>query len=420
MLPGPSCFVLKQSRDLGGGRHRTADGSRHSPQSPRPCELGSTCTYFLAIGTRMESSTGLPLTGIRVVDLTSNIAAPFASAILADLGADVVHVESRTGDDSRRMAPISGDTSAYWEVVNRNKRVLAFDVRLPDDRLAFDALLSDADVLVTNLRPAKLSRLGLGTDTLTVQHPRLIHAALSAYGQVGPERDRAGYDAVLQARTGIAQVTGSAQGPPVRAGVSILDVGAGTWLALGVIAALYRRETTGMGGAVATSLFETGANWVAYHVAAHGISGEPSARYGSGHPAFSPYGIFTTRDGQVCLGIGGDDLFVRLCVALGVPALADDPRFVLNVDRVEHDFELRHELEVVLAAWTSTDLVSALDDVGVACDVVQQPEDLLSDKQAAAVSMFIEANVAGVDTLRFPGLPVTFEGRRPRIRRLAP
>jgi crotonobetainyl-CoA:carnitine CoA-transferase CaiB-like acyl-CoA transferase len=364
----------------------------------------------------MSALAHLPLAGIRVIDLTSNIAAPFAGAVLADLGADVVHVESRGGDDSRRMSPRVGDSSAYWHVVNRNKSVLHLDIRQAEDRAAFDELLNGADVLITNLRPAKLAKYGLNAEALTATYTRLIHASLSAYGDAGEERDRAGYDAVLQARTGIAEVTGTNDGPPVRAGVSILDVGSGTWLALGIIAALLHRERTGTGGAVATSLFETGANWVAYHVAANQVSGEPSSRHGSGHPAFAPYGIFDTQDKQVCLGIGGDDLFRRLCTALDQPELAEDPRYRLNVDRVARSAELRALLEEILRTMPASEVIARLEEHGVACDLVQRPEDLLTDPQALATKVFVTEPVEGFGELLFPGLPLTFDGVRPQIR----
>ena len=365
------------------------------------------------------TSPQLPLKGIRVVDLTSNIAGPFAGAVLADLGAHVVHVESRAGDDSRRMSPRIGDTSAYWEVVNRNKHVIRLDIRDPADRESLSDMLGQADVFLTNLRPGKLRKNLLDANTLTERYPRLVHGSLSAYGDAGEERDRAGYDAVLQARTGIAEVTGTQDGPPVRAGVSVLDVGAGTWLALGVIAALLGREHTGRGGAIATSLFETGGNWVAYHVAAHQVSGAPSNRHGSGHPAFSPYGIFRTRDGQVCLGIGGDDLFGRLCVALDVPDLAEDTRYARNIDRVADSASLRHLLEQILANIPSAEVVQRLAAHGVACDVVQRPEDLLTDAQAEATELLITTDIDGFGPLRFPGIPLTFNGVRPQVRPLA-
>lgn len=355
----------------------------------------------------------LPLAGIRVVDLTSNIAAPFASVVLADLGADVVHIESPSGDDSRRMAPRIGDVSAYWQVVNRNKRIIQLDIRDPGDRAQLETLISQSDVFVSNLRPQKLAKAGLDSESLLRTHPQLIHASLSAYGHVGEEKDRAGYDAVLQARTGIAQVTGTYDGPPVRAGVSVLDVGAGTWLALGVITKLFTRQQTGIGGAVATSLFETGANWVAYHVAANQVSGQRSGRYGSGHPAFSPYGIFQTRTAQVCVGIGGDALFEKFCNALSLESLLADERFATNPNRVLNDLALRKLIEARMGELDAGEVVNRLELAGVACDVVQLPEDLLHDPQANANQVMVTHDVPGYGALQFPGLPLTLDGVRP-------
>ena len=361
-----------------------------------------------------------PLAGVTVVDLTSNVAAPFAGAVLADLGADVTHVEGPDGDDCRRMAPLMGDESAYFHVVNRNKSGIRLDIRLDDDRRRLEALLAGADVFLCNLRPGKLAQHGLDEASLRERHPRLIHAALSAYGTEGPERDRPGYDAVLQARTGIAAVTGTADGPPVRVGVSILDVGAGTWLALGVIAALYRREATGLGSAVATSLFETGASWVGYHVAAHQVTGLPSARHGSGHPAFAPYGIFRTGSGEICLGIGSDTLFARLCETLERPGLTADARYRTNADRSENATALRLDLEAAMADASAAELADRLGRAGLPVDAVCLPEDLLSDPQARANAVMGSVPLPGRAPLAIPRLPLTFDGSRPPIRSGAP
>ncbi len=354
-----------------------------------------------------------PLRGIRVVDLTSNIAAPFSGAILADLGARVTHVESISGDDSRRMAPRVGDVSAYWQVVNRNKHVVRLDIREDEGREQLHGMLADADVFITNLRPEKLSRNALDYESLKTLYPRLIHAALSAYGAKGAESNRAGYDAVLQSRTGIAEITGTSDGPPVRTGVSVLDIGAGTWLALGIIAALYERKTTNLGASIATSLFETGANWVAYHVAANQVSGNPSGRHGSGHPAFSPYGIFPTKTSPVCIGIGGDLIFASFCSALGLESLLEDEKFSANPARVSNDQELRRVIEKRLSEISGEDVVKILDAVGVPCDIVQKPEALLQDPQAIANKMMMSVDVEGFGPLHFPALPITFDGERP-------
>lgn len=358
----------------------------------------------------------LPLTGIRVIDLTSNIAAPFAGAVLADLGAEVLHVESLSGDDSRRMAPRIDEISAYWQVVNRNKKVTRLDIRQQDQMAVLQELIAGADVFLSNLRPEKLAKNGLDYRSLKEVYPKLIHGALSAYGELGIEQNRAGYDAVLQARTGIAQVTGTSDGPPVRAGVSILDIGAGTWLALAVITALFHREKTGEGSNVATSLFETGANWVSYHVAAHQVTGETSGRFGSGHPAFSPYGIFPTKTAQVCIGIGGDSIFRSFCNALSLEYLLDDEDYATNPARVKNDRKLRLIIEEKLSNIPAEEIVTNLEQAGVACDIVQNPEDLLADPQAIATEIMLNQKIAGFGELKFPGLPITFNGQRPVIR----
>ena len=368
----------------------------------------------------MTDHADLPLAGIRVVDLTSNVAAPFGSAVLADLGAHVTHIEGPDGDDCRRMSPLIGDSSAYFNVVNRNKDGLRLDIRVPEDRAHLDSLIEEADVFVCNLRPGKLEKYGLDAETMCARFSTLIHATLSAYGSSGAERDKPGYDAVLQARTGIASVTGIAEGPPVRAGVSILDVGSGTWLALGVIAALFRRERTGVGGAVATSLFETGANWAGYHVVAHQVTGEPSGRHGSEHPAFAPYGIFRTGGGDICLGIGGDALFERLCRALDRADLLSDERFRSNPDRVRNAAALRSELEKTMAGSSAIAVAELLDHSGLPADAVRLPEDLVADPQSVANFVMETVTLAGGRELVMPGLPMTFDGIRPQIRTAAP
>lgn len=356
-----------------------------------------------------------PLEGIKVVDLTSNIAAPFSGAILADLGATVLHVESLNGDDSRRMAPRIGDISAYWQVVNRNKEITRLDIRTSEDRETLEKLLSSADVFITNLRPDKLKKNGLDYESLQGKHPRLIHAALSAYGSSGAESNRAGYDAVLQSRTGIAEITGTSDGPPVRTGVSVLDIGAGTWLGLAIITALYTRASTGKGASVSTSLFETGANWVAYHVAANQVTNKPSGRYGSGHPAFSPYGIFPTATVPVCIGIGGDPIFNSFCRALGLEQLLLDEKFASNPERVANDRELRQLIEKHLSTLDGAEVISLLDEVGVPCDIVQKPEDLLNDPQAIDTNMLMSVAIDGFGELKFPALPISFNGQRPGL-----
>lgn len=360
----------------------------------------------------------LPLVGIRVVDLTSNIAGPYCGAILADFGADVIHVEGPHGDDARRMSPVRGDQSAYFAVVNRNKRTLRLDIGTDSDLERLLGLIGTADVFLTNLRPHKLSRRGLDAETLRTANHRLIHAGLSAYGADGREAERPGYDAVVQARTGLASVTGHPESPPARVGVSILDFGSGMWMAMAVIAAIRRRDVTGEGAEVTTSLFETGATWSSYHIAAHQVTGLPSTRHGSGHPAFAPYGIFSTADGELCIGIGGDGQFRVLCGALGVPELAEDERFTTNPQRVQRSAELRSLIEERLLTDTAAHWSAVLAGAGLPVDVVQLPEALLNDPQASDIGILDTTALDG-EPLRIPGLPVRIDGVRPTVRRPA-
>ena len=238
-------------------------------------------------------SNDLPLSGLRVLDLTLNIAGPFATMILGDLGADVTKVERPPlGDDARRMVPTNGDASAYFLAINRNKHSVMLDLRDDTSRQRFCSLISTSDVFVTNLRRDSLVEFGLTYERVHEMAPRVIYADISAYGNTGPDADRAGYDMVLQARSGLMSVNGEAGRPPVRVGVSILDMGAGIWLALGVLAALQERQRTGLGTQVSTSLLETGASFMGYDVASYGLTGEIPGRRGTEHPAFGPTAYF--------------------------------------------------------------------------------------------------------------------------------
>ena len=353
----------------------------------------------------------LPLAGVVVVDLSSNIAAPFGAAILADLGAEVVHIEPPAGDDSRRMSPTKGDASAFFYVVNRNKSFATLDLRLQKDRESLFEMLGEADVLVSNLRPFKLVELGLDEKTLAATFPGLVTAFINAYGPHPDELDQAGYDGVIQARTGIVGVTGATE--PARAGVSILDMGSGMWLAIGVLAALYQKSITGLGSSISTSLFETGVNWSAYHLLAHQFTGEASTRAGTGHPAFFPYGLFPTRDGQVMIGVGGDAVFTRLANSIGLPELITDPRFATNSSRVVHQNELKEIISLAFSNYSNAELVKVLRLADVPSDLLALPEDLLNDP---AASQQLAKVVVNEQHLMMPSLPLRINGEYPAIK----
>jgi len=361
----------------------------------------------------------LPLDGIRVLDLTLNIAGPYGTMVLADLGADVLKVERPgTGDDARRMAPVAGEGSAYFFAINRNKRSLALDLGLDGDRSRFDELLGQADVFATNLLPGKLAARRLGFDQLHARFPRLIYADIGGYGD-GPEQDRPGYDMVLQARSGLMSVTGEPGRPPARVGVSILDMGAGIWLALAVLAALRVRDRTGSGLRVATSLLEVGAAYMAYDLATYGLAGEVPGPRGSGHPAFAPYGVFAASDGWVALGVGADHIFSRLAEALGRSEWTVDERFATNEARVRNRDVLGEQIEAVLSDGPVARWVEHLRTAGVPVDEVADVARLLEDPQLAQTGAWLEVPAAGA-MLRQPRLPIRFGDERPGVRRGPP
>lgn len=362
----------------------------------------------------------LPLTGIRVLDATSNIAGPFGGSILGDLGAVVTKIEPPTGDPSRLMAPLDGDRSAYFHIVNRNKDVEVLDFKSAVGAKRMSELLDTTDVFLTNFLPARLKSLGLLPSLLMKERPTLIIGNLSSYGATGPSSSWPGYDATVQARTGIMHITGEVGGSPVRTGVSVLDIGSGMWLALGVLAAIVKRDRTGVGSLVETSLYETGVTWVSYHLAAYELTGLSSVRSGSGHPTFSPYGIFKTKNGDICIGVGNDNIFSKLAAGIGRPDLTSNIRFLRNVDRVTNSEELKVEIENALSLEESEYWTEHLAHLGVPVDTVVLPEAIFDDPQAKAVGIMINYPDADSRITSIPGLPLRFDGERPQIRKPAP
>jgi crotonobetainyl-CoA:carnitine CoA-transferase CaiB-like acyl-CoA transferase len=360
-----------------------------------------------------ELSSELPLAGIKVLDATSNIAGPWGGTVLGDLGADVLKIETPNGDPSRFMAPVDADRSAYFHVVNRNKDVITIDLKTEDGKAKLHELFDDCDVFLTNFLPAQLEKFGLTSLELRKLYPQLIIGNLSSYGSQGPSSSWPGYDATLQARTGVMSVTGERDGPPVRAGVSILDLGAGTWLALGILAAIVKRDRTGQGSLVETSLY-------GYHIAAYELTGHASVRSGSGHPAFSPYGIFATKQGDICIGVGNNAIFAKLCHKINRPELISDSQFHENADRVENASSLKVEIEKGLIAHPATYWVKILCESGVAAEEVRQPEELLTDEQAKSMGILIDYPDTSTDVKVVPGLPLRFDGKRPQVRKPAP
>jgi succinate--hydroxymethylglutarate CoA-transferase len=356
------------------------------------------------------------LTGIRVLDLSTIVAGPAASMILADLGAEIIKVERPgAGEDARSMGPHRGPWGAYFTVLNRGKRSIAIDLGAPEGREAVLRIAATCDVFLENLRGGKAAAMGLDEPAVRARKPDIIYASLSAYGPSGPDYLRPGYDAVLQARTGIMSITGDGASGPMRSGVSILDIGTGVWIALGVLAALLERQRSAQGQRVDASLFQTGIMLMSYHLLYRQFAGVNPTPQGSRHTAFAPYGAFPAADGSIMIGISSDKAFRRLAEALGRLGWADDPRFSTNQSRVRNTLELERCISNILAAHPVAHWTSVLDRFDIANDAVQTPDQVLADRQTAALEQLEEVPLAREAGALLPRLPIGLSATPPRI-----
>ncbi len=364
----------------------------------------------------------LSLSGVRVIDCSRVIAGPFCGMLLADLGADVIKVEDTgTGDESRTWPPHRDGESAAYLVLNRNKRGITLDLKTPEGAEVLRRLVRDADVLIENFRTGTMESFGLGYEALAQVNPRLIYCSVSAFGRTGPRKDSAGYEALMQAFSGIMSITGEPDGAPVRCGVSFLDLSTGILCAFGVLAALRHRDRTGLGQRVDGSLLETAVGLLSYHAEGYLLTGAVPKALGSGHPSLSPYRNFRCRDGQwVFIAAANDRFWQRLAPALGLPELATDPRFAVNVERVKHRRELEAMLEEVIARHDREPLLRVLEEAGVPAAPVNRVDQVLNDPQTAARAMVERVVHPRLGEIPVVGTPVKFSRMRPGVRRPAP
>jgi len=361
-----------------------------------------------------------PLADITVIELGHSVAAPYAAEILADLGATVIKVEKcEGGDDARHWAPpYWHGSSAIFQSLNRHKLSVTVDLRDENERAALRRLIEErADVLIQNLRPGMVEELGLDAATLRARNKRLIYCGIGAFGRAGPLARRPGYDPLMQAFGGLMSVTGEAGEPPVRVGTSIIDMGAGMWSAIGILAALHHRTLTGEGTTVDTSLYETSLAWMSYHAANYQASGEVPKRHGSGTFGIVPYRGYATSDGYLLIGAGNDKLFGKLAGALGHPEWADDARFRDNPRRVQNRVALDGLIEEVTRTGTSAAWQTVLEAAGVPSAPMQSVDEVLAHPQTKALGMLQESPDG---RLTIMGLPLSFDGERPPFRRAAP
>lgn len=328
-----------------------------------------------------------PLDGITILDLTHVLAGPFATHTLGDLGARVIKLERPgTGDDTRSFPPFVEGDSAYFATLNAGKQSIALDLKAEADREIFDRLVARADVLVENYRPGVMDRLGYGWATLSARYPRLVYAAVSGFGQTGPDAAKPAYDMVVQARGGVMSITGEAGGPPVRVGASIGDIVAGMFLTQGILAALFDRERTGKGAMVDVAMLDSQLAILEHAIAITGATGVPPGRTGARHPTITPFATYRAADGFVVIAAGNDTLFARLCDVLGL-ALAGDPRFATNAARCENQALLKRLIEAVTLGETVDHWVAALEGAGLPTGRVQDIAEVLRDPQLLARNM---------------------------------
>jgi len=361
----------------------------------------------------------LPLEGLNVVEIAQNLAGPFAAEILAHLGADVVKVERpEGGDDARGWGPPfwHGISPAYL-AMNTNKRGITVDLKDPQDVAWLANYIARADVLIQNLRPGVVEELGLGADALMARNPRLIYCSLRAFGLTGPMRLHPGYEPMVQAFSGLMMMNGDEGGPPTRIGTSILDFGTGMWATIGTLAALLQRQHTGRGCVVDTSLLETGLAWLTGHFAAYRVSGEVPQRHRTGSNRVVPFQGFETRNGPLIVAAGNDRLFAKLAQELGHPEWAGDPRFQTNAGRFAHKDVLLPEIEAIMLTRTKGEWLDRLEQAGIPCAPIHTMPEALAHEQTGATGMV--QPVPGTD-LELMGLPISFDGKRPAIRRAPP
>jgi formyl-CoA transferase len=364
-----------------------------------------------------EQKSAGALAGIKVVDLSRVLGGPFCTQILGDHGADVIKVEPPQGDETRTWGPpFRGDTASYFIGVNRNKRAIALDLLNPKGREILFRLLEKADVLVENFKPGTLERWGMGYHPVLVQRfPRLVHCSISGFGSDGPLGGRPGYDAVVQAMSGLMSINGPPDGPPLRVGTPVVDLGTGLNAVIAILLALQERQRSGKGQFVEATLFDSGLAFLHPYAANWFLSQTPPTRTGNAHPNVSPYDLFPTKTKSIFLAIGNDRQFARFCAHLGRPELPQDPRFRSNADRVLNRAALREELEGALSMLDGQTLSLALLDKGIPCGPVLDVPEAINHPHARHREMVMEGG-----EYRAIGDPVKLSRTPARLRMTPP
>ena len=361
-----------------------------------------------------------PLAGLRVLELARILAGPWAGQILADLGADVIKVERKgAGDDTRGWGPpfvagADGDHlgAAYFHGTNRGKRSIEVDFESEEGRRIVRKLAARSDVLIENFKVGGLAKFGLDYKSLAPDNPRLIYCSVTGFGQTGPYAQRPGYDLMAQGMAGMMDLTGNPDGEPMRAGVPVSDIFTGVYSAVGILAALARRQKTGQGGYVDTALVDTTVGVLSNQALNYLVSGKVPHRMGNAHPNITPYQVFPVADGHIIIASGNDGQFGKLCAVLGEPDLAKQEKYIDNKSRLAHRAELIGHLCGLTARLPRQALLEKLEAVGVPAGPINDLEQVFSDPQVVARGMKIERPSAAAADGKIPGVrtPITLDG----------
>jgi crotonobetainyl-CoA:carnitine CoA-transferase CaiB-like acyl-CoA transferase len=323
------------------------------------------------------------------------------------MGADVIKIEEPSlGDDARAWGPFVGKESAYFLGVNRSKRSLALDLKQPGAPDVLRRLLERADVFIENFRPGSLDKLGFGYEQTRAINPRLVHCSVSGYGKNGPRRHLSGYDPIVQAESGFMDITGPADGEPVRTGIAMTDYLAGLYAFSGILLALRDRDRTGQGQHIDIALYDSVLSTLSMPAGILQATGRNPKRMGNDHAAIAPYETLRARDGMVMIAAANPRLWKQLCQAVGVPHLIDDPRFRTNTDRVRNRSELKRELEQAFAPYSCVELAAILERASVPCGQVRTVSEALDDPQVEARQMFFGFEDPQLAGFRVIGNPI--------------
>ena len=346
------------------------------------------------------------LSGIRVLDLTQVMAGPFSAMLLADLGADVIKVEPPGGDSTRQMPGAVGTDTPAFNAVNRGKRSIVINLKTIDGREALHRLVGPTDILIENYRPGVMESLGFGYDALAKDHARLIYASISGYGQTGPARQKGGFDLIAQGVSGIMSVTGDPDGPPVKAGVPLTDLGAGLFSVVGILAALEARHRTGLGQRIDTSLVDAGVALSVWEAAEYFAGTGVPVALGSAHRMNAPYQAFRCADGYITIGGANERIFRRLCEVLGHPEWPSMPDFADNASRVRHREDLAARIEAITARQPRTHWLSLFEAHDIPCGPINDYAQVFADAQVRAREMVVEVEHPRLGRVRSLGSPI--------------